>query len=757
MNARVRERDLRVPETAVSDPRHLFHALLAQAESPATRAMARKVVSQEIATARSWRIAGEQERTQAPGSLQDMLDVSRAVRDQRAASVSGWTDKLDARGWKLVLRQYAPIAMTEGSWIQYAFGPLRSHTASSAALLRAHSLYAGYGSATGNSGHRYLESLHGLDIALPAVGTWAFANDDRIATAVWREPAVALALSEFSETFLPEILGYNLFRAMYGLCPLVAAASAFVREQGAAIGYWEFHRSDAIRIQLVDGATAAIQAYLEADTGDSGLHETERSAIDRIGTGLALAEMLTGHWLAVAGGLVDRDGLSPRAQMLALVERKALHAFGYHRHPRLRGHPVDEYLDPAQTDAETLLGELARSPYVKPGESGRSPLLTKLVQFGGPMFRIFTPAELDTIAVWIDSLPKADALTPEVRKDAAGDTPACVPEIGPVIAPVDIGQHDMTRPAVQRSAGRRYNVRELYHRLLNVEAYPDALEAGAQFASEWIIRSGLGTGSDDRGLPFESYSATMLKSWLDAKHREQVDSYDADSSAMMQSREAVIHQSVQLCPMVFIDGAWLQRFSSVVSCGTTIGSLLYHIYADELGNGSVRENHPNVYRELMLQMGVELPEFTTREFAFWSGFEDEAFDVPTFWLSVSRFPQRFFPEILGLNLAMELSGVGGSYRQGRDLLRKYGYSSAFVDLHNTIDNVSTGHTAMALQAITLHLDAVASHSAGRAVDREWHRVWTGYRALKPPTGIRGKLRLARHRAAALLARRSQLA
>lgn len=498
MNARVRERDLRVPETAVSDPRHLFHALLAQAESPATRAMARKVVSQEIATARSWRIAGEQERIQAPGSLQDMLDVSRAVRDQRAASVSGWTDRLDARGWQLVLRQYAPIAMTEGSWIQYAFGPLRSHTASSAALLRAHSLYAGYGSATGNSAHRYLESLHGLDIALPAVGTWAFANDDRIATAVWREPAVALALSEFSETFLPEILGYNLFRAVYGLCPLVAAACAFVREQGAAIGYWEFHRSDAIRIQLVDGATAAIQAYLEADTGDSGLHETERSAIDRIGTGLALAEMLTGHWLAVAGGLVDRDGLSPRAQMLALVERKALHAFGYHRHPRLRGHTVDEYLDPGQTDAETLLVELARSPYVKPGESGRSPLLTKLVQFGGPMFRIFTPAELDTIAVWIDSLPTADALKPEVRRDAAGDTPACVPTIGPVIAPVDIGQHDMTRPAVQRSAGRRYNVRELYHRLLNVEAYPDALEAGGQFASEWIIRSGLGTGSDDR-------------------------------------------------------------------------------------------------------------------------------------------------------------------------------------------------------------------------------------------------------------------
>ncbi|MFP3185281.1 MAG: iron-containing redox enzyme family protein [Paraburkholderia sp.] len=717
------------------------------------RAKAREAVSREIATVGlSW-TGGDAKRSLKPGSLEDMLEVSSAVCNQRAAGVSGWVDKLDDRGWRLLLRQYAPIAVTEGSWIQYAFGPLRSHTASSAALLRAHSLYAGYGSCSANNGHRYLESLYGLGIALPPVTTWAFANDDQIATAVWREPAITLALSEFPETFLPEILGYNLFRAVYGLCPLIRAAEGFVRGQGAAIAYWQFHSSEAMRMQLVEAATVAIQAYLETGTAVSGLDEMNRSAIERIGTGLALAELLTGHWLDTVAGLVDRGGLSPRAQMLALVRRKASHAFGYHRHPRLRGHTIDDYLDPQHTDAAALLDELARSPYVRPGESGRTPLLTKLVQFGGPMFRIFTPAELDTIAVWIDSLSNADASAAQVRREAAGDMPRSVPTPAAGITPAHSSSARYTTASpVDRADGRRYNVRELYHRLLNVEAYPQALEAGGQFASEWLIRTGLGLGSDDRGLPFESYSAKALKTWLDAKHREQVDSYQADAGAITQSREEVIHQSVQLCPMVFIDGGWLQRFSSVVSCGSAIGSLLYHIYADELGNGSVTENHPNVYRELMRQMGVELPGFGTREFAFWRGFDDEAFDVPVFWLSISRFPRRFFPELLGLNLAMELSGVGGSYRQGRDLLRKYGYSSAFVDLHNTIDNVSTGHTAMALQAITLHLDGVASHSEGRVIDREWHRIWTGYRALKPPEGVRGWVRLARHRAAALLTR-----
>ncbi|MCM3655577.1 hypothetical protein M3184_28500, partial [Metabacillus litoralis] len=70
-------------------------------------------------------------------------------------------------------------------------------------------------------------------------------------------------------------------------------------------------------MQLVEAATVAIQAYLETGTAVSGLDEMNRSAIERIGTGLALAELLTGHWLDKVAGLVDRGGLSPRAQMLA--------------------------------------------------------------------------------------------------------------------------------------------------------------------------------------------------------------------------------------------------------------------------------------------------------------------------------------------------------------------------------------------------------------------------------------------------------
>ena len=67
--------------------------------------------------------------------------------------------------------------------------------------------------------------------------------------------------------------------------------------------------------------------------------------------------------------------------------------------------------------------------------------------------------------------------------------------------------------------------------------------------------------------------------------------------------------------------------------------------------------------EVLEEMDVRLPPTGSPEFALWPGFRDESFELPVYWLCIGRFPQTFAPEVLGLNLAMELSGVGGSYRR----------------------------------------------------------------------------------------------
>ena len=130
------------------------------------------------------------------------------------------------------------------------------------------------------------------------------------------------------------------------------------------------------------------------------------------------------------------------------------------------------------------------------------------------------------------------------------------------------------------------------------------------------------------------------------------------------------------------------------------------------------------------------------EFAQRRRLRDDSFEIPTLWLSISCFPRHFLPEILGLNLAVELAGVGGPYMEARDTLRHFRYPTLFVDVHNAADNVSVGHAAWAMNAIKRHMDEVADRDGPHSVDHIWHRVWSGVRATLPQIG---RLRLVTHR------------
>ena len=106
-----------------------------------------------------------------------------------------------------------------------------------------------------------------------------------------------------------------------------------------------------------------------------------------------------------------------------------------------------------------------------------------------------------------------------------------------------------------------------------------------------------------------------------------------------------------------------------------------------------------------------------------------------FWLCLSLFPKHFLPEILGLNLAVELCGIGNTYREAADILRFYGFNPWFVELHNTVDNASTGHTAWAKEAIINYMGELLAFGGESQVQKQWERIWTGYRAYARPTGI----------------------
>jgi len=114
-------------------------------------------------------------------------------------------------------------------------------------------------------------------------------------------------------------------------------------------------------------------------------------------------------------------------------------------------------------------------------------------------------------------------------------------------------------------------------------------------------------------------------------------------------------------------------------------------------------------------------------------FRDAAFDLPVYLLAMGLLTEERRPEILGLNLAIEMSGLGASYLRAIDILRYHGMDPTLIQLHLSIDNPASGHTARARDAITLYLDAIRRREGHAAMNVAWLRIWLGYQSLNVAT------------------------
>jgi len=187
-----------------------------------------------------------------------------------------------------------------------------------------------------------------------------------------------------------------------------------------------------------------------------------------------------------------------------------------------------------------------------------------------------------------------------------------------------------------------------------------------------------------------------------------------------------------------IDGAWLAGFAHPSLASADDGYRLFETFFDELGNGIPELNHPTIYRDLMGNISRRLPPTNQPAYANLSLFKDADFELPVFWLSIGRFPLTYRPEILGMNLAMELSGVGAGYKNTGRALVAHGLPATFVNIHNSIDNIATGHTAWAAESI----DAFMSELPRSDHVNCWLRVRTGYAALRysNPSSLIGEIK-----------------
>jgi hypothetical protein len=642
----------------------------------------------------------------------------------------------DDDGRRLLIRRaalgWAPLGLASGAWLQWLTSP---GNADAPLVLRILALYAsdvGAGRPGAARRDAYLGLLRRLRASENAMPLARLAGDPRIDDTAFRLPALLLLMSRRPGDFCEELIGADLCLRAVGLPPPLALAEGELQADWTAIDYSRIEDGD-------DSPTEQCHAIADA------LVRAGPESAARVYAGF-------GWTLAALRSQVDsshdelRASLDPGYDMAELMRLRAREGLVYHREVLLEDRPLAAWLKDCRDDPRPFLDVLARSSLVKPGRSGASPLVRGLVSERGPMFRVFSPDDLAVISRWIDALPAGPGPGRTAEADGAAGTRPAVRQV-PGRRPLTM-LPDLLEVAVPPGGGPR-DLREAYHLLMARTGSPELRDWCLRYVRGWLARSRHRMGSRSVPLP-EEWKTEGLRPWLQAQHERHGAEFEESVDIPLPSREAVVDDAVQTAPLTLIDGSWLQGFTDYELASSQIGHSLFAIYWDELGNGEAKLNHPLIYREVLKEMDVDLPPTASPEFANWPGFRDASFELPVYWLCIGRFPRTFLPEVLGLNVAMELSGVGGSYRRAGMALRKYGFSTRFVDIHNTIDNVATGHSAWATDAVDTLMSSLPDSPGPGGRSEVWERVRAGYRSLNPPGGFMARRaarrgRLAGHR------------
>ncbi|WP_432115058.1 iron-containing redox enzyme family protein [Streptomyces sp. S1] len=647
------------------------------------------------------------------GSLDDLRQRAADWSATEALRFQELTGPLDPGTRAVLVRRAAlacaPLALMSGAWLQWLSSPGNGDDPAVLAVLALYASDLGVGDPRASRGDAYLPVLRHLGVSENAVPAGRLAADQRLDDGHFRLPALLLAMSRRPDDFLPEILGADLCLRSAGLLPALTP----VRAELPAVTRWE----------TVDPATGRGTGPAGADLALTAVRRVvERDGEDarvRVATGFRWALAALREWTR---RLYDElaAAVDPAFEMAELMRQRAREGAVYHHGFPLEGRPLADWLKECQTDPRPMLGALSRSRLVRPGDPGKSMLVNGLVGENGQMFRVFSPEDLDVVRRWIGSLPGPAVGTPEGGAALAPSRPL-----------------GLTAWRAESDGRPPADLREAYHLLLNRTDTPAVRAWAHEYAHGWLGRSRHGMDEAEMPLP-QRWTPRGLRPWLVDMHDRHSEAFEQGTAQELPSREALVDSTVQLAPLTLIDGAWIMGFTDYEHASSEIGHSLFDTYWDELGNGEADLNHPLIYREVLAEMGADLPPTADRAFAEWEGFRDSSFELPVYWLSIGRFPQTFMPEVLGLNLAMELSGVGGTYRRARLALKKYGFSTRFVDIHNTVDNVATGHSAWAADAIDTYLSSLTVSQGAGALDAAWARVRTGYRSLNPPTGFRAR-------------------
>jgi hypothetical protein len=610
-----------------------------------------------------------------------------------------------SEAWPVSLaREFGPVGLNDGVWLQGAVRMNRVEDRTGMALLKQLMIRFGDPGTSESQAQRYASLLRSLGVSPNQVLRWDPRDPGGCAEISFEHGLLGMSLSLFPSALHFETVGFNLWMATLGPCPLLEKVLEPLRHSKAALGYFEsIDRPEMARL----GRLAVSECLATQDDARSR---------ERIARGFLASHRAYSRWqTAMLGRNVP---FSPRDFVVEMVRRKAPFALGHHGGTRIDGRKIEDYLAGGPEDHARLVDILAQSQWIVPGSPQTSPFM-QLLRFGGPMFDIFTAAEQRTLHEWISGRPTV----PAAHSPQTG-----LPLEGCYTAPQELGP--LTDFAVDRFGA--LDMPELLFHLVNADLFPPVRIVARELATSAFQGIDEGFREDGRLNPRSPppYSESVLSEMLTKFHADNVSSRrlppkkvadeDLIRSNMSSDRPNIV---------ALLDGVWLQGFADVQRVSLEEYGYLFRTYASELGDGELDWNHNHLIRKHLTQIGNPHAGIPLTDPLMYQHFNCPP--AALLMVALSLHTRHFLAELLGMNAVVEATGVGGYYLTAVKRREKKGeeWWALSARLHNSIDNFATGHTRWAADAVHAYLARVRD-AAPDAQAEHWRRVWQQWRMLE---------------------------
>jgi Iron-containing redox enzyme len=673
-----------------AEPDALLRGLLRDQESEGALLAARRVIGAFLGAAGA---AGRDGGDPGAGPDHDAAAIAARLATARAtlAAVLGpLREEADPQVREAVLRQRAPLGMLGGCWLEVLSQPATQPSTIVNALYAQYFTLLGSGDPLRAARYLRRRALEAAGVQLPDIGAADLAAKAGIRPLTALHGVFYLALSRLPANFLPEVVGVHVAFHALGVDDLLLGIEQPI-------------------------AQADLVAVLTQFLGLAGPDDRERML-----AGLRLTLALEHEHVTMLAELAAwHRERTLESRVAEIVARHAPMAGSQHQEVRVGGELLAETFGKPHVDIAAFLAEFRESKQLRPWRGGDSRFI-RAIKFGGPMYGIFDEGEAAVFKAWVESVQAGERPPIRITPDTVGDAQAAV-----------------WRDAIERSAPQDvvfaepgpFDDRELFHRLANIENFPNVRPAAIERAERTLAAAEVlfthGAGGRYTDATWFDYDADALYQRAEQVYWEKLIKPYRPLTEIPERDEVVFLQTTYALGAL-IDGTWLHRLAGTGHDTRPSDPMLLSIYADEMGHGDLAKNHLTLIHTALASMDVRLPHIRDEAFKEQGDLPDELYGFSLHQLCLAMFPDRYYNELLGYNLAIEMFGLGEMRLHEVQKLRHYGFDVCYEQAHLTIDNISAGHTKQAADIIVAYLDHVQRNVGDAAVQQEWRRIWRGY-------------------------------